>query len=241
MKSAALIPARFDSKRFPGKMLAMIGEMPLIVLTWKNISQMDIFDDVIVVTDNEAIFLEVEAAGGKALMSEKEHRSGTDRIAEAAEKLDHELFVNVQGDEPFISKSALESIKSAFSDESVQIASLMRKIDKKEDVENPNIVKVVTDDDNFSMYFSRSTIPYNRDGRENVDYYGHIGVYAFRREILLKFPDMPQSELEKTEKLEQLRFLSRGYKIKMIETEYSGIGIDTPKDLEFAREYYEKK
>jgi 3-deoxy-manno-octulosonate cytidylyltransferase (CMP-KDO synthetase) len=167
-------------------------------------------------------------------MSKKEHESGSDRIAEAIAEMNIDVIVNVQGDEPFIKKEPLEKLVRLFNDDSIQVASLMRKISKEEAL-NPNNVKVVTDKLGYALYFSRSIVPYQRDGKTKVEYFLHVGVYAYKKDALIKFTKLPQTSLEKIEKLEQLRYLENGIKIKMAETEYNNIAIDTPEDLERAK------
>ncbi|MFT5253899.1 MAG: 3-deoxy-manno-octulosonate cytidylyltransferase (CMP-KDO synthetase), partial [Flavobacteriales bacterium] len=196
------------------------------------------FDDVFVVTDSDLIFDEIVSHGGKAIMSSKEHESGSDRIAEAIENLDVDVVINVQGDEPFINAKPLKEIIEVFKkdlDKKVDLASLMREITNKDDISNPNNVKVVVDQNNFALYFSRSIIPYPREENAGVRYMQHIGIYAFRKQALLDFYSLPMKSLEASEKLEQLRYLEFGKRIKMIETTHVGIGIDTPEDLEKAR------
>jgi len=237
MQVIAVIPARFDSTRFPGKPLAMLGNKTLIQHVYDSAAQTDLFDKVIVATDDKRIFDNITDFGGEVVLTSKYHKSGTDRIAEVCKNLEAEIIVNIQGDEPFISKEPLQKLISAFEDQKVQVASLMHKL--MEEIENPNIVKVVCDNSNFALYFSRSPIPFIRikqpaTRNSQPEYFKHIGVYAFRRETLFKFIQLPVGKLERVEKLEQLRFLENGIKIKMIETSFQGIGIDTPEDLKKA-------
>ncbi|AJH15705.1 3-deoxy-manno-octulosonate cytidylyltransferase (CMP-KDO synthetase) [Myroides profundi] len=197
-----------------------------------------LFDNVFVATDSDLIYNEIINHGGKAVMSIKEHESGSDRIAEAVKDIEADIVINVQGDEPFVSKENLEKLIDIFQrDEAKQVdlASLMTPINEWSIIENPNNVKVVVDDTNTALYFSRSVIPYPRDKEVNVQYYQHIGVYAFRKEALLEFTTLPMKFLEASEKLEQLRYLEYGKRIKMAETKHLGIGIDTPEDLERAK------
>ena len=196
------------------------------------------FDDVFVVTDSELIYNEIVSNNGKAIMSIKDHESGSDRIAEAIQNIDCDIVVNVQGDEPFTNKVPLEQVLSVFEndiDKKIDLASLMRQIIDLEDINNPNNVKVVTDQSGFALYFSRSVIPFPRDVNVGVRYMQHIGIYAFRKKALLDFYNLPMKTLEASEKLEQLRYLEFGKRIKMVETKHIGIGIDTIKDLEKAR------
>ncbi|HPR17606.1 MAG TPA: 3-deoxy-manno-octulosonate cytidylyltransferase [Candidatus Cloacimonadota bacterium] len=243
-KVVAIIPARYDSTRFPGKMLAKLGTKPIIQHVYERAVQTGIFSEVVVGTDDQRIFEAIDQFGGKVLLTGRKHQSGTDRIAEVCEKLpccqEAEIVVNIQGDEPFITAEPLCRLVGAFQDEKVQVASLMYHL--KKEVENPNSVKVVCDQDNFSLYFSRSVIPFDRDKKSEIrpQYFKHIGVYAFRREMLFRFVEMPKGRLEEIEKLEQLRLLENGIRLKMIETEYEGIGIDTPEDLEKAKKLLER-
>jgi 3-deoxy-D-manno-octulosonate cytidylyltransferase len=199
-----------------------------------------LFDDVYVVTDSKIIKEAVERGGGKALMSQKEHECGTDRIAEAVENLDIDIVVNVQGDEPFVKKEPLEAVIEVFrgSDaDQIDLASLMQEITDWKDITDPNYVKVIVDKDNFALYFSRSPIPYPRDKEAGARYFEHIGVYAFRKQAIMDFYRLPMRALEATEKVECIRFLEYGKRIKMVETTYMGIEIDTPEDLEKAQKY----
>ena len=238
MKIIAVIPARYASTRFPGKLMEDLGGKTIITRTYQAAVQTELFDDVFVVTDSDIIFKEIIANGGKAIMSKKEHESGSDRIAEAIELMDVDVVVNVQGDEPFINKEPLADLLEVFKSDvahEVDLASLMMQITDREDIESPNNVKVIVDQKNFALYFSRSIIPYVRDKAVKATYYKHIGIYAFRKHALLDFYKLPMQMLEKCEKLEQLRYLEYGKKIKMVQTSHAGIGIDTPDDLDKAR------
>ena len=234
MNIIAVIPARYAATRFPGKLMQMLGNKTIIRHVYGNAVATELFQDVFVVTDSEIIYKEITSNGGKAIMSKKQHESGSDRIAEAVAAMDVDVIVNIQGDEPFIKKEPLEKLARLFDDPAVQVASLMRKI-SKEEAGNSNNVKVVTDRSGFALYFSRSIIPYLRDEAIKAGYFLHIGVYAYKKDALIKFTQWPQSTLEKTEKLEQLRYLENGIKIKMAETDYDNIAIDTPADLEKAK------
>jgi 3-deoxy-manno-octulosonate cytidylyltransferase (CMP-KDO synthetase) len=234
-KVIAIIPARYGATRFPAKLMQMLGDKTVIRHTYEAALQSGLFHDVIVVTDSEIIYKEISSLGGKAMMSIKEHESGTDRIAEAAKKLDADVFVNVQGDEPFIQKEPLEKLIALFSNDEVQVASLMRKFDNSNDAQSPNSVKVVANKKGKALYFSRSVIPYQRDENVSANYFLHVGVYAFRKDALLAFTQWQPSELEKIEKLEQLRFLENSMDIYMAETLYKNIAIDTPEDLQKAK------
>ena len=238
MKIIAVIPARYASTRFPAKLMQDLGGKTVILRTYEAAVRTQLFDDVFVVTDSELIFNEIISHDGKAIMSIKEHESGSDRIAEAIESIDVDVVVNVQGDEPFINIEPLEELIKVFRndiDMKVDLASLMREIKEEEEINNPNNVKVVVDQNSFALYFSRSVIPYPREKNVGVRYMQHIGIYAFRKQALLDFYSLPMKSLEASEKLEQLRYLEFGKRIKMVETTHVGIGIDTPEDLEKAR------
>ncbi|UPQ79500.1 3-deoxy-manno-octulosonate cytidylyltransferase [Flavobacterium azooxidireducens] len=238
MKIIAVIPARYASTRFPAKLMQDLGGKTVITRTYEAAVNTNLFDDVFVATDSDLIFNEIVSQGGKAIMSIKEHESGSDRIAEAVENLDVDVVVNVQGDEPFINKEPLEKVIEVFKndvEQKVDLASLMREITDWEAIENPNNVKVIVDQNGLALYFSRSVIPYPREKNVGVRYFQHIGIYAFRKQALLDFYHLPMKSLEASEKLEQLRYLEYGKKIKMVETNHVGIGIDTPEDLEKAR------
>ncbi len=230
----AVIPARYAATRFPGKLMQMLGNKTIIRHVYDNTVSTDLFNDVFVVTDSDIIYKEIKDSGGKVIISKKEHESGSDRIAEAIAEMNVDVIVNVQGDEPFIKKEPLEKLVRLFNDDSIQVASLMRKI-SKEEATNPNNVKVVTDKLGYALYFSRSIVPYKRDEKMNTEYFLHVGVYAYKKDVLMNFTKWPQSSLEKIEKLEQLRYLENGIKIKMAETDYNNIAIDTPEDLERAK------
>ena len=237
MKTIALIPARYAATRFPGKLMQMLGGKTVIRRTYENTLASLLFDEVIVVTDSEIIFNEIVENGGYAIMSRLEHESGSDRIAEAVRDIDVDIVVNVQGDEPFVKKELLESLMNAFKvdlREKVEVASLMFPITGEEAISNPNHVKVVVDKNSNALYFSRSAIPYYRDNSIYAVYYKHIGIYAFRKEALINFTDSKVATLEAIEKLEQLRYLENGIKIKMVLTNESPISIDTAEDLENA-------
>ncbi|WP_395076514.1 3-deoxy-manno-octulosonate cytidylyltransferase [Flavobacterium sp.] len=238
MKIIAVIPARYASTRFPAKLMQDLGGKTVILRTYQAAVETQLFDDVFVVTDSDLIFNEIVNNGGKAIMSIKEHESGSDRIAEAIENLEVDIVVNVQGDEPFINKEPLEKVIEVFKNDTenkIDLASLMKNIIEKNDIENPNNVKVIVDQEHFALYFSRSVIPYPREENVGVKYMQHIGIYAFRKQALLDFYRLPMLSLEASEKLEQLRYLEYGKRIKMVETTHVGIGIDTIEDLEKAR------
>jgi len=238
LKKIAVIPARFAATRFPGKLMQRIGDKTIIRMVYENVQAMGLFDDVMVVTDNDQIVEEINAIGGTVKKSSQEHPSGSDRIAEAIMDMDVDIVVNVQGDEPFVDISPLEKLLIAISEPDVVVASVMQKIGMDEDINNPNFVKVVCDKNNNALYFSRSPIPYKRNLQSSLPIYKHVGVYAFKKNILLEFTKWPMGVLEQTEMLEQLRYLENGVSIKMVETTTSSIGIDTPEDLEKAKLYY---
>ncbi|WP_299123165.1 3-deoxy-manno-octulosonate cytidylyltransferase [uncultured Tenacibaculum sp.] len=237
MKIIAMIPARYSASRFPGKLMKDLGGKPVIVRTYEAAVEAKLFDEVYVVTDSDVIYKTIEEAGGKAIMSLKEHECGSDRIAEAVENLDVDIVVNVQGDEPFIDTISLSKLIQAFEEdtnEEIDLASLKVAMTDMEAVQNPNNVKVITDVNNFAIYFSRSVIPYHRDKELEVTYFKHKGVYAFRKKALIDFYHTPMTPIEAAEKIECIRYLEVGKKIKMIETSVESIGIDTPEDLEQA-------
>jgi 3-deoxy-manno-octulosonate cytidylyltransferase (CMP-KDO synthetase) len=241
MKIIAVIPARYASTRFPAKLMQDLGGKTVILRTYEATQNSSLFDAVFVVTDSDLIYDEIVSNGGKAIRSIKEHESGSDRIAEAVENMEVDIVVNVQGDEPFINTEALEKLISVFKNDTenkVDLASLMFEITDEEEINNPNNVKVVVDQNDFALYFSRSLIPYPREKNVGVRYMQHIGIYAFRKQALLDFYNLPIQSLEASEKLEQLRYLEFGKRIKMIETSEKSIGIDTPEDLEKARKLF---
>lgn len=238
MKVIAVIPARYASTRFPAKLMQELGGKTIIRRTYEATVATGLFDDVFVVTDSPLIYEEIQKHGGSAMRSIKEHESGSDRIAEAVAEIEADIVINVQGDEPFVNKENLEQLIAIFKadqEKQIDLASLMTPIDDWARIENPNNVKVVVDEHQMALYFSRSVIPYPRDKETKVQYYQHIGVYAFRREALLEFTTWPMKFLEATEKLEQLRYLEYGKRIKMAITQHTGVGIDTPEDLAYAK------
>lgn len=247
MKFIGIIPARFASTRFPGKPLAVLGGKPVIQRVYEKVSSC--LDEAYVATDDERIYQTVLSFGGKAVMTRTDHKSGTDRIEEAVEKIagEYDVVINIQGDEPFIHASQIEEICKCFDDESTQIATLAMPFKKDwSAVSNANSPKIVTDNRGFAMYFSRSVIPFIR-GKEteqwpdNFPFLKHIGLYAYRREVLREVTSLPQSSLEIAESLEQLRWLQNGYKIKVGITEVETIGIDTPEDLMNAEKYLQEE
>lgn len=234
MKKIAMIPARYAATRFPAKLMQLLKDKTVIRHTYDNTVATGLFDEVVVVTDSDIIFKEITDHGGKARMSVKQHESGSDRIAEAIEDMDVDIVVNVQGDEPFVQKEPLEKLLATFSDESVQVASLMQIMYDEKFINDPNYVKVAVDKNMNALFFSRSPIPYLRDKNVSAVYYEHIGVYAFRKQALLNFTNWPMTPLEAAEKVECLRYLENGITLKMVVTQYMGVEIDTPEDLERA-------
>ena len=246
MKFMAIIPARYASTRFPGKPLAVLGGKTVIQRVYEQVSS--VLSEVYVATDDQRIYDCVEGFGGKAIMTREDHKSGTDRIEEAVEKIgtDADVIINVQGDEPFIQPSQVETLMHLFDAPETQIGTLGKLFESMEAVENPNSPKIVTDNRGFALYFSRSVIPYIR-GKERNDWFGqypflkHLGIYAYRREVLAEVTRLPQSSLEKAESLEQLRWLQNGYRIRVGLTDVETICIDTPEDLQRAEQFLLEK
>lgn len=230
-----MIPARYAASRFPGKLMQKLGNKTVIRRVYEASCQTGLFDDVIVVTDSDIIEKEIREINGHVIRSKSEHESGSDRIAEAAMDLDVDIILNVQGDTPFIKKDPLEKLLKLFDDDTVQVASLMQTISDKKVIADPNRVKVVVDKKNNSLLFSRSIIPYPRNENATSVYYEHIGVYAFRKKALLDFTSWPITPLEDAEKIECLRYLENGISLRMALTDYIGVSIDTPEDLEKAK------
>lgn len=236
-----MIPARYQASRFPAKLMQDLGGKPVIVRTYEAAVNTQLFDEVYVVTDSEVISEVISAVGGKVIMSKQKHESGSDRIAEAVEDMEVDIVINVQGDEPFIDAVSLEKIIDVFkadTEREIDLASLMTPISEWEEIANPNTVKVIVDNQNFALYFSRSPIPYPRDKEVEATYYKHKGIYAFRKRALMDFKRLPMLTLEAKEKIEAIRFLEYGKKIKMVETHVTGIEIDTPEDLDRARKVW---
>lgn len=241
MKIISMIPARYGASRFPAKLMQDLGGKTVIWRTYEATVATKLFDEVYVVTDSEIIFNEIETNGGKAIMSKKEHHSGSDRIAEAVADLDIDIVVNVQGDEPFTERESLEKVLSVFQNDhekKIDLASLMVEIREWDEINNPNTVKVIVDQDNFALYFSRSAIPFPRDKTVGARYFKHKGIYAFRKQALLDFYKLPIRSLEASEKIECIRYLEYGKRIKMVETHIEGVEIDTPEDLERAKKQW---
>ncbi len=238
MKIISMIPARYGASRFPGKLMQQLHHKTVILRTYEAVVTTGLFDDVFVVTDSDIIYNEIVSHGGKAIKSIKEHECGSDRIAEAAETMDVDIIVNVQGDEPFTTRESLQPLLEVFKDEDADqtdLASLMTEITDSQEIHNPNTVKVIVDNAGFALYFSRSPIPFSREKNTGIRYFKHKGVYAFRKKALMDFYHLPMLPLEATEKIECIRYLEYGKKIKMVETHITGIEIDTPEDLERAK------
>lgn len=233
-----MIPARYEASRFPGKLMQDLGGKSVIRRTYEAAKSTDLFQEVYVVTDSEKIYAEITGFGGNAIMSQKEHECGSDRIAEAVENMDVDIVVNVQGDEPFIDRESLSKLLAVFyteGAEEIDLASLKSALSESDEITNPNNVKVITNNEDFALYFSRFPIPYPRNTEAKVTYFKHIGIYAFRKQALMDFYHLPMLSLEDAEKIECIRYLEYGKKIKMVETQLRAIGIDTPEDLEKAR------
>ncbi|MFA5498673.1 MAG: 3-deoxy-manno-octulosonate cytidylyltransferase [Candidatus Cloacimonadia bacterium] len=239
LSSIAVIPARYGSNRLPGKPLRLLAGKPLVQRVYEAVADTALFQRIIITTDDSRIEEAALSFGAEVLMTSEDCQSGTDRILEIKEQLTADIIVNVQGDEPFITKEPLEKLISSFTDPQVDIASLMMPTADPSVATNPNIVKVVTDINDFALYFSRSQIPFDRDSTTSTShpFFTHIGVYAFRQNILNSIAKLPLGKLETREKLEQLRWLEHSLKIKMIETDYNGFGIDTEADLLKAETY----
>lgn len=238
LKIIAVIPARYASTRFPAKLIQDLGGKPVVVQTYLATVATQLFDEVLVATDHEIIYNLLQQHQVNVVMSSDTHESGSDRIAEVIQNVDCDVVVNVQGDEPFVSKENLKSLIEVFEKDSqnvIDLASLMFEITDLEVIQNPNNVKVVIDENNKALYFSRAAIPFPRDGKSYVPYYQHIGVYAYRKQALLDFTTWQMKGLEATEKLEQLRYLEHGRTLQMVKTQHIGVGIDTKEDLDKAR------
>jgi 3-deoxy-manno-octulosonate cytidylyltransferase (CMP-KDO synthetase) len=238
MKKVALIPARYSATRFNGKLMQQLGKKTVIRQTYDATVNTKLFDEVFVVTDSKIILDEISSHGGKAIMSKKQHESGSDRIAEAAQEMNVDIIVNIQGDTPFIKKDPLEKLLQQFDDPSVQVASLMQVLKDEKEINDPNFVKVAVDQNMNSLFFSRSVIPYPRDKNAAITYYEHIGVYAFTKKALMNFTKWPITPLEAAEKIECLRYLEHGILLRMVVVDYMGIEIDTPADLAKASKFF---
>ena len=236
MDAIGIIPARYHSTRFEGKVLKDLLGKSLIQHVWDNAKRASMLEDLIVATDDERIESEVLRFGGKVILTAKEHKSGTDRLGEVVNPIDVKVVVNIQADEPLLHPSMIDDmVRSLLENKDIDMATLMKRITDPKELTNPSIVKVVTDKNGYALYFSRSMIPYPRV-KKNANFYKHIGLYAFTKDFLFTFTNLPPSTLENIEGLEQLRILENGYKIKVVETQFDTIGIDTPEDLERAEE-----
>ncbi len=243
-----IIPARFASTRLMGKPLADIGGKPMIQHTWQSAKKSRLLDKVVIAVDDEKLYKVAKSFGAEVYMTPQNVASGSDRIAIVAEQLkDAEIIVNIQGDEPFIKGKMIdEAIEPLLFDRKVNVVTLARRITNVEEMKSPSVVKVVFDYNNFALYFSRSPIPFVRDARTNLqrietgEIYKHIGLYVYKKDSLLKFTSLKPTDLEQIEKLEQLRFLEHGFKVKIVVTEYDSLSVDTPRDLEIARRYFER-
>lgn len=241
LKIIAMIPARYEATRFPGKLMQDLNGKTVIRRTYEAAVNTRLFDDVYVVTDSDVIYDEIIQFGGKAIESKKEHECGSDRIAEAVENMDVDIVVNVQGDEPLIDRESLRKLLEVFKDDdkkAIDLASLKTPMYDSDEITNPNNVKVITNKYNLALYFSRFPLPYPRDTTTGVTYFKHIGVYAFRKQAIMDFYNLPMLQLEATEKIECIRYLEYGKNIMMVETDFKGIGIDTPEDLEKAKKLF---
>jgi 3-deoxy-manno-octulosonate cytidylyltransferase (CMP-KDO synthetase) len=235
-KVVGIIPARYASTRLPGKPLIDICGKAMIQHVYERASQATVLDKVIVATDDQRIKDEVIDFGGEAVLTSKEHQTGTDRLAEAVDRIEADIVVNIQGDEPLIVPDMIEeAVEPLLVDESIVMGTLKKKIENLAELKNPNLVKVVTDQDDYALYFSRSPVPYWQEEGEEGIFFKHIGLYVYQKDFLLKFARLESTPLEKIESLEQLRALENGYQIKVVETEYAAIGVDTEQDLEKVR------
>lgn len=238
MKTLAIIPARYQSSRFEGKPLAPINNKPMIMWVYDSVKGSNLFDSVYIATDDDRIFNLAEICGANVIMTSKNISCGTERCKVVVEKFEKEniffdIVVNIQGDEPLVQKKQMQRVLEGFLYPDVDIVTLCKQINEKEEIEDKNEVKVVFSKNNRALYFSRSVIPFNREnGLTNYSYYKHIGIYGYRTDVLKKICSLPESELEKAEKLEQLRWLENDYKIRVVETDTDSIGVDTPEDLE---------
>ena len=241
MKVLCVIPARYASTRLPGKPLSMIAGKPMIQHVYERACQAQLPDEVVVATDNELVEKAVLNFGGKAVMTSPDHPSGTDRLAEVALMYpDVDVIVNVQGDEPMIPPEVIDRLAEAFNSDADLNMATMKVVMDEEDYENPAAVKVVADQQGYALYFSRSLMPYPRNKPEGFKVFKHVGIYAYRRNFLLKYAALAPTPLEKAESLEQLRALENGYKIKVLESDFQGIGVDTPEDLAAVNALFEK-
>jgi 3-deoxy-manno-octulosonate cytidylyltransferase (CMP-KDO synthetase) len=246
MDAVGIIPARYGSTRFEGKLLADFCGKPVIQHTWENAKKSNSIDDLIIATDDKRIYNAAKGFGANVVYTSIAHKSGSDRLTEVAASIDAKIIVNIQADEPLLHPSMIDDAAGAIlKDRALVMATLCHRIKDASEIHDPNVVKVVFDRNGFALYFSRSPVPYERMGSDDklqiIDYYKHIGIYAYAKDFLFTFKSLPQSRLERTEKLEQLRVLENGYRIKVVETKFDTIGIDTPEDLEKAVEIIKGK
>ncbi len=244
MDVIGIIPARYSSTRFEGKVLADILGKPMLQHVWERAKEAIVLDDLIIACDDERILEAAEKFGAKAVLTIKGHASGTDRICEVINQIDAKVIVNIQGDEPLIHPTMINTVARALLDDnSVSMATVMKNIEDEQIINDPNIVKVVIDRNNFALYFSRSAIPFRAQGSEIEFpvYFKHIGLYSYTKDFLFTYKNLPVSYLERVERLEQLRVLEEGFRIKVVETKYDTIGVDTLEDLEKVREYLQKE
>jgi 3-deoxy-manno-octulosonate cytidylyltransferase (CMP-KDO synthetase) len=239
-KILGIIPARYNSSRFPGKVLVPLFEKSILQHVYERASMARYLTSTLIATDDERVFAAARAFGARVRMTRNDHISGTDRVAEAASVENADLVVNIQGDEPLIDPDAIDAaILPLVHDSDIQMGTLKKRIEEPSEIDNPNVVKVVTAANGDAVYFSRSPIPYDRDRLGDVPYYKHIGLYVYRSNFLMRYPSLPVGPLETTERLEQLRALENGYRIRVVETESECLGVDTPADLERVRELVE--
>jgi 3-deoxy-manno-octulosonate cytidylyltransferase (CMP-KDO synthetase) len=232
MKIIGVIPARYDSTRFPGKPLVNIAGKPMIQHVWENSAKSKLINELYAATDDKRIFVAVKSFGGNAVMTSKKHKSGSDRIGEVIKKRNCDIVVNIQGDEPFINPLNIDkTIRPLLEDKNIRVSTLCTPIKHRDEINNPNVVKVVVDKNGFALYFSRLAVPYNRDKAKNIVYYKHIGLYVYRKKYLLEFINQKPSKLEMAEKLEQLRILENGTKIKVVITNIDSFTVDSKQDL----------
>ncbi len=234
MKTIGVIPARFHSTRFPAKVLARINGKPMIELVWRQASQCAHLDDLLIACDHPDVFNAAKSFGANVVMTSVDHPSGSDRIAEAVGQRDFEIVVNIQGDEPFIKPEVIDGLVLALkNDSNASVATVIKEIQSADEIQNPNVVKVVVDINKYALYFSRCAIPFNRNAQRpsGLKYFKHLGLYAYRKNFLMEYKDWPKSMLETAEQLEQLRILEAGYRIKTIETQFETYAVDTPEDL----------
>ena len=237
MNNLVVIPARLNSSRLPNKVLLKVKGKSIIEYVYRQVEKSKLVDKIIVATDSEIVLKDVNNFGGEAVLTSSKHQSGTDRVAEVAKKYNFKNIINVQGDEPNISPNLIDSLFLELENEKVYFVSAMSLINSFDEVANPNVVKVICDINNYAIYFSRSQIPFIRDNDFQVDFFKHIGIYGFKKDFLIKYSKLPQTNLELSEKLEQLRAIENGYKIKMVKTDYNSFGIDTLEDFENFKKY----